>query len=711
MEKNINKLCQKMINNKDIIKSLYFIYPNIFNNYIDNNYENILFIESSSFIANNDYQIFNLLKLNDDVFTSFYISNMFKKNLKIEYQILILNTFFKFNFFKNKTLIICIITKNLQQYFFNYIINEFDNVKLIIIILPNINYISEIFFQNQIFNIDFNKNKLIIHNEIKHLFTDVNYFFLNLIIEINNEEIKTHIEHSNIDDIIILYYNKKNVDVSKNIIKYYIINIINNNEKYNIEKYIIFQKINNVNFNFQNDKYILNCDINDDFNNINHNYLNKYYIHKKLFFIKNIYSKNNNSFFFDFNNVLHNFIKKYDNMKNFNLIMCNPNLLNYKSANSIIYENYIKCDNEIFTFLYKIKIKTTIRNIDNIFYEFSCFSFINNLKKFFPNFPFVFYYFVHDNFQSNYYNSIVKIIDSSNNNHLDFHHTQNIFLNKLNIDMIYTEDDISGFAIEKITNSMDSISLIDMLLNQNIIIKNKNKTINNMLNYDLWTLFFQIYIVLNKFKQNFTHNDLHIDNIIYKIIPNNQYIQINYYENYSSKKKLITLYTKYIPVFLDFGKCFIKTDTFNSKIDLLDKLNIEHDNNNINITQDLRYFTLIMDYLINKMNEHKITKKNLLIYKYLKKYKLEGWMTKNNKYLFLTKILFQKNNYYVKECPTKKNTINNVESLYNYLFNFHNIYINKNKKIINNINNIKNKIYGFIDIDVAAITPWIFTQK
>jgi hypothetical protein len=88
------------------------------------------------------------------------------------------------------------------------------------------------------------------------------------------------------------------------------------------------------------------------------------------------------------------------------------------------------------------------------------------------------------------------------------------------------------------------ISLFEFLVN------NKDEYTTTI---DLLQILLQIYLPLGKLMKIFSHNDLHLDNILLYQIPNNQYVEMTYQlEN----TREITFKTKYIVKFIDYGRCY-----------------------------------------------------------------------------------------------------------------------------------------------------------
>lgn len=767
---NIDLLCKIMPMSTEIIMSLNMSYPKIFYNYIDSDYKDIIFLDCDKFISNIEYQLFNMLNFNYDTFRNFYINSLYRNKLSDSEKMQILNTFLKNNQMFDelhlalKPLIIVTLTHyNKKSEHYNFYVEEFfdNNYKLLVIILPEITTtynLSKLFFINQLLYLNnqlkylINKNEYTLFSFVKIdtlisefkeriIVTTCNFAF---VIDLVDDETKSYKITKSINksfhdnNKIVLKYNNKKVNYLDNkLLIFFLIQLIKKKSPiFNVEKYIKLYQITDINIDLIDDEYILFGNIKSYYSN---NYLNNYFVNKRLYsfsdYPHHIVATDNDRFFFQYNHMKKIFIERYDNMKNFNMIMSQPIKTEKKGMNSDIFKNYVKDGDNIFSFIYKLKKKNRSEFIDNMFYDYCSSLCANEFKMYFPNFVHTFYYFVYDDVDDSvFYNGIIKIIDEKVN---DEQFKQNLYLNCRYMGTSYSEDDYSGIAMEEITDGKGIIHLIEKHLIDNTLHESKLKT-TDLFDYILWAYFIQIYTTLNVFKDNFTHYDLHFNNIIYKSVPKDMYIKINYYDKSSDKTTdsiQFSVYTKYIPVIIDYGRAnFTCGDLYTKKIadtlcdnNELNKCNVsgretcdlinlgihysetsDEPNNikNNNISQDLRYFALVMELIIEKMSEKHVSKTNLYIYKKLKKYKLSGWLKKETKYLFFKKVKPNTKQYFVREESTKKGEINNIESFYKYLIDFYNTRI---KKILPGFEEkFKSHLYGTIYIDMTKTKPWKF---
>lgn len=80
-------------------------------------------------------------------------------------------------------------------------------------------------------------------------------------------------------------------------------------------------------------------------------------------------------------------------------------------------------------------------------------------------------------------------------------------------------------------------------------------------NIDIFQLFLQIFIPLGKLEHNFTHNDLHTNNVLLYTIPNNNYIILKYI---FQEKPTIEIKSRYIAKIIDYGRAYFKLDEDNT---------------------------------------------------------------------------------------------------------------------------------------------------
>jgi hypothetical protein len=68
------------------------------------------------------------------------------------------------------------------------------------------------------------------------------------------------------------------------------------------------------------------------------------------------------------------------------------------------------------------------------------------------------------------------------------------------------------------------------------------------------SILYQIYSVLHYLKNEFSHNDLHLNNVLLHKIPDNKYIDLVYH---TSPTSTTIIKTQYIARIIDYGRCFM----------------------------------------------------------------------------------------------------------------------------------------------------------
>ena len=88
-----------------------------------------------------------------------------------------------------------------------------------------------------------------------------------------------------------------------------------------------------------------------------------------------------------------------------------------------------------------------------------------------------------------------------------------------------------------------------------------NKSTIIMLFIELIHILLQIYLPLGKLMNEFSHNDLHMNNVLLYKVPDNNYIQLTYVLEDGTKYSFNTCF---IAKIIDYGRCFFKMDSENS---------------------------------------------------------------------------------------------------------------------------------------------------
>ena len=181
---------------------------------------------------------------------------------------------------------------------------------------------------------------------------------------------------------------------------------------------------------------------------------------------------------------------------------------------------------------------------DNLYYEYLVGTlFINEMNKVFPCFTETYHLFNHKNQSSK------KLFQQNEGN------IENVTINScdnLNVDTI---NDIKN-CIKKSCVTGVNYAILVQYIHDAVSIKdyvlahvNDSKFIENML-----CILFQIYTPLAYLKNEFTHYDLHYDNVLlYKLQPG-KFVYIKYFDE--TRGITTTLKTNYIPKIIDYGRAY-----------------------------------------------------------------------------------------------------------------------------------------------------------
>jgi hypothetical protein len=293
----------------------------------------------------------------------------------------------------------------------------------------------------------------------------------------------------------------------------------------------------------------------------NQYYKNKYLKYKNKYLdLKNITENENTieniigdgddlenlNFFLGFNENKNKYLEKYNLFYDINLINLPIKKIGQESANGFI--NLLEYKNNKDSNTFKAVLKSSLKlNADNNYYEFVVGNCINKIKEYFPNFAYTFLYM-------NPTDELKRELMTGKLNNPNLLKNLNI-RPKININRLETFYNIgqgcikngnSSILLEYIPNSYG----IDDILKDNDFLLNYD--------YNLFSIMFQVYAALVGLKDIYTHYDLHRDNVMIIKLPQKMIIN---YTNLS-----ISLYTKYMPVIIDYGRSHIDCSKLNLHI-------------------------------------------------------------------------------------------------------------------------------------------------
>jgi hypothetical protein len=443
----------------------------------------------------------------------------------------------------------------------------------------------------------------------------------------------------------------------------------------------------------------------------------------------------NLDFFLNYNNrpYINNILRKY-NYFNYSLdkSIIEGDIKNIGEASTNSFNSKIKLKNREDTNNFDVILKVCRQlSRDNNFYEYYVGNCINILKQYVPNFVHTFHHvFITPELKMKLSESY-GILSTPKRAPIPYSNI-NEFKRESTFTSL-TELNNSQKISEGCINNDRSAVLIDYIPN-NLTFKNLLEDADFKLNknYNLFCVLFQLYAALTILENNFTHHDLHLDNVLYIKLEKPIKIKYNAYDIY--------LITQFIPVILDYGRAFVDCVDFNTSIlssaftelacaskycnKIKDKypecslessgLKIERDKSNnysdlndfyyINIrkrnhSHDLRYMWEIINSHSRVLDnvEYDLFKKLISI---LNRINNPEWIRNN---LYGTKE--EDHSFKVEDPFNPSNRIKTVVDMYNWLIKYY----------FENRFNTKpdpDNLYGIMEISVfiKLMIPWKFTK-
>ena len=254
----------------------------------------------------------------------------------------------------------------------------------------------------------------------------------------------------------------------------------------------------------------------------------------------------NLSFFLNFNNTcISNYLLiKYNHFSDLTLLNSPVSFIG-KGNNSIVNNFNFKNNSDDKNF--DIIVKTSLNvHTDNLYYEYISGLCVNKFKKFFPNFCYTFN-FCHINDPSG------TLTTSLKNEHGLADLTE--LKEKLKINPLeeprVSADNFRYACLNNdkvcsmIENVPSSLKLSELKVDRDFLTN---------LDYNLFCILLQIYVALFGLSDLFTHYDLNVYNVMFTKLD--RPIKITY--DIKQLGKIITIYTKFIPVIIDYARAHVK---------------------------------------------------------------------------------------------------------------------------------------------------------
>lgn len=262
----------------------------------------------------------------------------------------------------------------------------------------------------------------------------------------------------------------------------------------------------------------------------------------------------NNEFFFDFNGRGKELLKEFGDFNLMDLVG-DIKRIGAPSKNGFITDLRFRKDHDELGCVLKT---TQSLSADNSYYEFLVGLCINRFKERFPNFLFTF----------NYYQFERKIPEDLKTNSLDMAVLMTtspelkLSYNKISKDFVENKKTIEDGCINNNNASVLSEAIKDFI------------TVSDFYDsfyfsqHELLNILLQVYHVLSSLSSEFTHYDLHSKNILLKVVPDGKYVEIRYEpeRGYFGGEELV-IKTRLVPIIIDYGRCYINCDSFETKLD------------------------------------------------------------------------------------------------------------------------------------------------
>jgi len=195
-------------------------------------------------------------------------------------------------------------------------------------------------------------------------------------------------------------------------------------------------------------------------------------------------------------------------------------------------------------------LKTSLqKSSDNLVYEFLIGkNYINDLTLYFPCFLETFDIYTYED-NNPVLNNRISINEAVSNKRLEV-----LKKNLIKVDISSTAKKLRAAC-----SFPHKISILMQYGNRMIslyrYVRQKLFNYTNNSIYELVSSFFQVYSVLSILAQNFTHHDLHGENIQLYEIPNNKYVKFIYTLDNGTK---LEFYSKYIAKIIDYGRAYVR---------------------------------------------------------------------------------------------------------------------------------------------------------
>jgi hypothetical protein len=274
-------------------------------------------------------------------------------------------------------------------------------------------------------------------------------------------------------------------------------------------------------------------------------FMKKYEGKRKALFLKSICSDSGVCIAFGREE---NVIKKFfDNFNNFGLLSKPATTIGKRSANGFVKELTYEKEGYVSNSILK---STSSEKTDNPLYEGLVGLFINKKAKIFPCFL-----ETYGIYNYNTKDAYLEMKDNAltNPSVLETGLTKITKVNEMHINNSCKYPELTAVLIQHLK---DAISLNDVMEPDD-----DDDSFELFFLNDFLYVLFQIYVPLSIISDEFTHNDLHTDNVLLYEPVKGSYIEYHYH--FKNDNKILSFKCKYITKLIDYGRCYFndKTET------------------------------------------------------------------------------------------------------------------------------------------------------
>jgi hypothetical protein len=244
-------------------------------------------------------------------------------------------------------------------------------------------------------------------------------------------------------------------------------------------------------------------------------------------------------------------INGFDSNNMINIYRC----LGNSSTNAVVLKGTYKVTSQ---YVMEVIIKhTTSQELDNLYYEYLVGKCVNELNRDMPFFCKTYgIYKVED---KRILTTLPKYCSKTPDQIVYLNTITNVTASDLKTQ---AKKSCQTYAYGVVIETVDVHRSLGMFYTANIGYVDSARSIKFRLDkiynfVEIYNSLLLVYTTLDKFKDYFTHYDLHPENVLLYKIPENKYVNITIDDD-------LTFRTKFLPIIIDYGRAYIKCDNFES---------------------------------------------------------------------------------------------------------------------------------------------------